>query len=158
MLAWLTPTRSARSPRIDRARSGRRENSGSGLAYEATGEFLLIANRPHRSHCCSARNKGEWRAITARRQGFILQQYGTRLPRPPAQIPACGFPAPGPGRRSNAIEVRGFGGPCCQSVGSQLRFHAVSRTESGASVADSLPYGRPPSLHHLRHRFAVGFV
>jgi hypothetical protein len=30
----------------------------------------------------------------------------------PAQIPACGFPAPGSCRRSNAIEVRGFGGPC----------------------------------------------
>jgi hypothetical protein len=33
-------------------------------------------------------------------------------PGPPAQIPACGFPAPGSCRRSNAIEVRGFGGPC----------------------------------------------
>ena len=33
-------------------------------------------------------------------------------PAPPAQIPACGFPAPGSCQRSNAIEVRGFGGPC----------------------------------------------
>ena len=33
-------------------------------------------------------------------------------PAPRAQIPACGFPAPGSCRRSNAIEVRGFGGPC----------------------------------------------
>jgi hypothetical protein len=37
---------------------------------------------------------------------------GPGRPGPPAQIPACGFPAPGSCRRSNAIEVRGFGGPC----------------------------------------------
>ncbi len=37
---------------------------------------------------------------------------GPGYPGPPAQIPACGFPAPGSYRRSNAIEVRGFGGPC----------------------------------------------
>jgi len=37
---------------------------------------------------------------------------GPGYPGPPAQIPACGFPAPGSCRRSNAIEVRGFGGPC----------------------------------------------
>ncbi len=37
---------------------------------------------------------------------------GPGHPGPPAQIPACGFPAPGSCRRSNAIEVRGFGGPC----------------------------------------------
>ena len=37
---------------------------------------------------------------------------GPGCPGPPAQIPACGFPAPGSCRRSNAIEVRGFGGPC----------------------------------------------
>ena len=45
-----------------------------------------------------------------------------------------------------------------QSAGSQLRLHAASGTESGACVATRLPFGRPPSLHHLRHRFAVGFV
>src|SRR5208283_3128126 len=33
-------------------------------------------------------------------------------PGPPAQIPACGFPAPGSCRRSDATEVRGLGGPC----------------------------------------------
>ena len=37
---------------------------------------------------------------------------GPGCPGPPAQIPACGFPAPGSCQRSNAIEVRGFGGPC----------------------------------------------
>ncbi len=37
---------------------------------------------------------------------------GPGCPGPPAQIPACGFPAPGSCRRSNAIEVRRFGGPC----------------------------------------------
>src|SRR4051794_3685181 len=36
---------------------------------------------------------------------------GPGCPGPTAQIPACGFPAPGSCRRSNAIEVRGFGGP-----------------------------------------------
>src|SRR5688572_8259358 len=30
---------------------------------------------------------------------------------PPAQIPACGFPAPGSCRRSNATDIRGLGGP-----------------------------------------------
>ncbi len=44
------------------------------------------------------------------------------------------------------------------SVGSQLRFHAVSDTEFGACVVACLSSGRPPSLHHLRHRFVVGFV
>lgn len=45
-----------------------------------------------------------------------------------------------------------------QSAGSQLRLHAASGTESGACAATRLPFGRPPSLHHIRHRFAVGFV
>jgi hypothetical protein len=45
-----------------------------------------------------------------------------------------------------------------KSAGSQLRLHAASGTESGACVAARLPFGRPPSLHHLRHRFVVGFV
>src|SRR5688572_19704091 len=35
---------------------------------------------------------------------------GSCLP-PPAQIPACGFPAPGSYRRSDATGVRGLGGP-----------------------------------------------
>ena len=35
---------------------------------------------------------------------------GSYLP-PPAQIPACGFPAPGSCRRSDATGVRGLGGP-----------------------------------------------
>jgi hypothetical protein len=39
-------------------------------------------------------------------------------PGPPAQVPACGFPAPGSCRRSDAIEGRGLGGPCMlRSVG-----------------------------------------
>jgi hypothetical protein len=43
---------------------------------------------------------------------LICSGRGPDYPGPPAQIPACGFPAPGSCRRSNAIEVRGFGGPC----------------------------------------------
>ena len=35
---------------------------------------------------------------------------GSYLP-PPAQIPACGFPAPGSCRRSDATGIRGLGGP-----------------------------------------------
>src|SRR5262245_46394682 len=31
---------------------------------------------------------------------------------PPAQIPACGFPAPGSCLRSNVIGIRGIGYPC----------------------------------------------
>src|ERR1700733_15836733 len=45
-----------------------------------------------------------------------------------------------------------------RSAGLRLRLHATSGTESGACVAARLPSGRPPSLHHLRHRFVVGFV
>ncbi len=43
---------------------------------------------------------------------IVCSGRGPGCPGPPAQIPACGFPAPGSCRRSNAIEVRGFGGPC----------------------------------------------
>jgi hypothetical protein len=44
---------------------------------------------------------------------FLLSRgRGPGCPGPPAQIPACGFPAPGSCRRSSAIEVRGLGGPC----------------------------------------------
>jgi len=42
----------------------------------------------------------------------LRQLSSTRCKAQPAQIPACGFPAPGSCQRSNAIEVRGFGGPC----------------------------------------------
>src|SRR5271170_5859072 len=46
------------------------------------------------------------------RLSLFCSGRGPGCPGPPAQIPACGFPAPGSCRRSNAIEVRGFGGPC----------------------------------------------
>ena len=36
---------------------------------------------------------------------------GAGYPTPPPQIPACGLPAPGSCRRSNAARVRGLGGP-----------------------------------------------
>jgi len=48
----------------------------------------------------------------ASRKLLLCRGRGPGRPGPPAQIPACGFPAPGSCRRSNAIEVRGFGGPC----------------------------------------------
>src|SRR5690349_3812783 len=72
---------------------------------------------------------------------------------PPAQIPACGFPAPGSCRRSNATGAGGLGRPLpSRSAGSPLRGHAGSGTGSGACVAARLPSDRPPSLHHLRRR------
>ena len=40
-----------------------------------------------------------------------LSGRGAGYPAPPPQIPACGFPAPGSCRRSNATDVRGLGGP-----------------------------------------------
>jgi hypothetical protein len=82
-------------------------------------------------------------------------------PAPPAQIPACGFPAPGSCLRSNAIEVRGFGGPCTPNPQARnFRLHAVFGTVSGPGRALLLafPQAGRPSLHHLRPRFAVGFV
>jgi hypothetical protein len=52
-------------------------------------------------------------AVPARSRPVLLcSGRGPGYPGPPAQIPACGFPAPGSCRRSNAIKVRGFGGPC----------------------------------------------
>src|SRR3954447_25156216 len=41
---------------------------------------------------------------------FGRGRSGSYLP-PPAQIPACGFSAPGSCRRSDATDVRGLGGP-----------------------------------------------
>jgi hypothetical protein len=40
--------------------------------------------------------------------------------RPPAQIPACGFPAPGSCRRSDATGVRGLGGPSSSNPWAQV--------------------------------------
>src|SRR3954454_6006775 len=79
---------------------------------------------------------------------------GPGYPGPPAQIPACGFPAPGSCRRSNAIEVRGLGDPYtpdpqARSVGNTpypalspghallLAFPPAGRLPSTISAADS---------------------
>lgn len=48
---------------------------------------------------------------TGRGHAYSVAVGDLVAPAPPAQIPACGFPAPGSYRRSNVIEVRGFGGP-----------------------------------------------
>jgi len=55
-----------------------------------------------------------WTSGSAGRLLFleVCSGRGPGCPGPPAQIPACGFPAPGSCQRSNAIEVRDFGGPC----------------------------------------------
>ena len=66
---------------------------------------------------------------------------------PPAQIPACGFPAPGSCRRSNATGIRGLGGPSssdpwAQAVGDML----VPALCPGHALALALPStGRLPS-------------
>ena len=71
---------------------------------------------------------------------------GSYLP-PPAQIPACGFPAPGSCRRSNATGIRGLGGPSssgpwAQAVG-DMRIPALC---PGHALALALPStGRLPS-------------
>ncbi len=47
---------------------------------------------------------------TARGRCVCRGRSGSYLP-PPAQIPACGFPAPGSCRKSGVVDVRGLGGP-----------------------------------------------
>src|ERR1019366_6787545 len=68
-------------------------------------------------------------------------------PGPPAQIPACGFPAPGSCRRSNVIEVRGLGGPCTSDPQAR-RFESmpVPALSPGHALRLALPStGRLPS-------------
>ena len=72
---------------------------------------------------------------------------------PPAQIPACGFPAPGSCLRSNVIGLRGIGYPCssdpwarcfsdmpvpalCPEHASQLTLPSTGRLPSTVSAAD----------------------
>ena len=64
---------------------------------------------------------------------------------PPAQIPACGFPAPGSCRRSNATGIRGLGGPSssgpwAQAVG-DIRFRLCVR-----GMRWPLPFLRPAAF------------
>src|SRR5262245_41306201 len=73
---------------------------------------------------------------------------------PPAQIPACGFPAPGSCLRWNAIGLRGIGYPCsydpwargfgdrsdpalCPGPASQLALPSTGRRPSTVSAADA---------------------
>src|SRR5271165_3707301 len=68
-------------------------------------------------------------------------------PGPPAQIPACGFPAPGSCRRSNAIGVRGLGGPCTSDPQARS-FGYTPGPALGPGLASLLtfpPAGRLPS-------------
>ena len=71
---------------------------------------------------------------------------GSYLP-PPAQIPACGFPAPGSCRRSDATGIRGLGGPSssdpwAQAVG-DMRVPALCPEHALALALPST--GRLPS-------------
>ena len=71
---------------------------------------------------------------------------GSYLP-PPAQIPACGFSAPGSCRRSDATGFRGLGGPSssgpwAQAVG-DMRIPALC---PGHALALALPSTLPSTL------------
>jgi hypothetical protein len=108
-----------------------------------------IRAAPHHDVAMRQRNASNLvGALLAARSG-----RGPGYPGPPAQIPACGFPAPGSCRRSNAIEVRGFGGPYtpdpqARSVGDTphpalspgrallLAFPSAGRLPSTISAAD----------------------
>jgi hypothetical protein len=73
-------------------------------------------------------------------------------PSPPAQIPACGFPAPGSCRRSDAIEVRGLGGPytsnpCASSFETRLirlSVRGMRRCSPSLRPTDFPPPSPPP--------------
>src|SRR3954471_23565770 len=77
---------------------------------------------------------------------FCRGREGSYLP-PPAQIPVCGFPAPGSCRRSDATGIRGLGGPSssgpwAQAVG-DMRIPALCPEHALALTLPST--GRLPS-------------
>jgi len=102
----------------------------------------------------SAADRRQLAAILARSSGANrCRGREPGYPGPPAQIPACGFPAPGSCRRSNATEVRGLGGPFTSSPqarsfsdtpyparspghASPLTFPSTGRLPSTISAAD----------------------
>ncbi len=72
---------------------------------------------------------------------------------PPAQIPACGFPAPGSCRRSDVTGVGAFSaGPYSIRARAAPLRHAGSGTVPGACRPTLASFGRAPSLHALRRR------
>src|SRR3954467_7331208 len=85
---------------------------------------------------------------------------GSYLP-PPAQIPACGFSAPGSCRRSDATGIRGLGGPSssgpwAQAVGNM----PVPALGPGPALAFTLPSTLPSTLSAPRLSAGVvrGFI
>ena len=78
---------------------------------------------------------------------LICSGRGPGYPGLPAQIPACGFPAPGSCRRSNAIEAPRRRRPVqLRSAGSQLLGHAKPGPVSGHAALLTFPStGRLPS-------------
>jgi hypothetical protein len=80
-----------------------------------------------------------------------LSGRGIGFPTPPPQIPACGLPAPGSCRKSDAIDVRGLGGPSSfdprVDASCDTPDPALCPGRASASTASS---GRVPSLHTLR--------
>ena len=73
------------------------------LAMTQTEPIALPRVSPHSAQSSIPVSTG-WHALSV--------AVGTEVTsRPPAQIPACGFPAPGSCRRSDATGIRGLGGP-----------------------------------------------
>ena len=73
------------------------------------------------------------------------------MPPPPAQIPACGFSAPGSCRRSDAIGLRGLGGPCSSDPWARASGTCLFRRCVRGMRCTCPSFDRPPSLHPLRH-------
>ena len=90
-----------------------------------------------------SRNSSPTMACRGRARDFFL---------PPAQIPACGFPAPGSCRRSGAIgRARGLLRSADPQAGDGDRMRGpVLRPEHRQSP--TIPPTEPPSLHALRRR------
>jgi len=129
---------------LDTVRHEQRSLEKQGHIYR-TGSSTKGTHEAHRFPCCSARYRYPPNKLQRTRE--------TGLPVPPAQIPACGFPAPGSCRRSNATEVRGLGGPFTSSPqarsfsdtpyparspghASPLTFPSTGRLPSTISAAD----------------------
>src|SRR5215211_6759781 len=70
---------------------------------------------------------------------------GAGYPAPPPQIPACGFPAPGSCRGSNATGVRGLNGPCTPARRLAASVTCLVRHRV-RSMCHSLPSPRPAAF------------
>ena len=84
-------------------------------------------------------------ALCRRTIGEIGSGRGAGYPAPPPQIPACGFPAPGSCRGSNATGVRGLNGPCTPARRLAASVTCLVRLRV-RSMRCSLPSPRPAAF------------